>query len=57
MKQYIDDYAFTVIQTNEASQVQENSKNVMASGYHRVDGIADTSTLYYRMYQDGENNL
>ena len=54
MKQYIDDYAFTVIQTNEASQVQENSKNVMASGYHRVDGIADTSTLYYRMYQDGE---
>ena len=54
MKGYIDDYAFTVIQTNEASQVQENSKNVMASGYHRVDGIADTSTLYYRMYQDGE---
>ena len=54
MKQYIDDYAFTVIQTNEASQVQENSKNVMASGYHRVDGIADTSTLYYRMYQDGQ---
>ena len=54
LKEYIDDYAFTVIQTNEASQVQENSKNVMASGYHRVDGIADTSTLYYRMYQDGE---
>jgi uncharacterized repeat protein (TIGR01451 family) len=54
MKEYIDNYAFTVIQTNEASQVQENSKNVMASGYHRVDGIADTSTLYYRMYQDGE---
>ncbi len=54
MKEYIDDYAFTVIQTNEASQVQENSKNVMASGYHRVNGIADTSMLYYRMYQDGE---
>ena len=57
MKQYIDDYAFTVIQTNEASQVQENSKNVMASGYHRVDGIADTSNLYYRIYQDGERML
>ena len=54
MKQYIDDYSFTVIQTNEASQVQENSKNVMASGYHRIDGIADTSTLYYRLYQDGQ---
>ena len=57
MKQNIDDYAFTVIQTNEASQVQENSKNVMASGYHRIDGIADTSTLYYRIYQDGERML
>ena len=54
MRDIIDDYAFTVIQTNEASQVQENSHNVMASGYHRVDGIADTSTLYYRLYQDGE---
>ena len=57
MKQNIDNYAFTVIQTNEASQVQENSKNVMASGYHRVDGIADTNTLYYRIYQDGERIL
>ena len=54
MKEYIDNYAFTVIQSNEAPQVQENSKKVMASGYHRVDGIADTSTLYYRLYQDGE---
>ena len=54
MKQYIDDYSFTVIQTNEASQVQENSNNVMATGHHRVDGIADTSTLYYRLYQDGQ---
>ena len=54
MRNIIDDYAFTVIQTNQASQIQENSHNVMASGYHRVDGIADTSTLYYRLYQDGE---
>ena len=54
MRSIIDDYAFTVIQTNEASQIQANSENVMASGYHRVDGIADTSTLYYRLYQDGE---
>ena len=54
MRDIIDDYAFTVIQTNQASQIQENSHNVMASGFHRVDGIADTSTLYYRLYQDGE---
>ena len=54
MRSIIDDYAFTVIQTNEASQIQANSENVMASGFHRVDGIADTSTLYYRLYQDGE---
>ena len=54
MLDIIDDYAFTVIQTNEASQIQENSHNVMASGYHRVNGITDTSTPYYRLYQDGE---
>ncbi len=57
MKQLIDEYSFTVIQTNDASQVQENSNNVMASGYHRVNGIVDDSTLYYRMYQDGERIL
>ena len=54
MRSIIDDYAFTVIQTNDALQIQETSQMVMASGYHRVDGIADTSTLYYRLYQDGE---
>ena len=26
----------------------------MASGYHRVNGIADTSQLFYRLYQNGE---
>ena len=57
MKQLIDDYSFTVIQTNEASQVQQNSVNVMASGYHRDGGIANTDTLYYRIYQDGERLL
>ena len=54
MKQLIDDYAFTVIQTNEASQVQQNSVNIMATGHHRVDGIADTDVTYYRLYQDGQ---
>ena len=54
MKQLIDDYAFTVIQTNEASQVQQNSVNIMATGHHRVNGIADTDTTYYRLYQDSE---
>ena len=54
MKQKIDDYSFTVIQSNTATQVQENSHNVMASGYHRVNGIADTSQLFYRLYQNGE---
>ncbi len=54
MKQLIDDYSFTVIQTNEASQVQQNSVNIMASGHHRVNGIADTETTYYRLYQDGQ---
>ena len=57
MKEMIDDYSFTVIQTNEASQVQENSNNVMASGYHRIDGIVDKSTEYFRLYQDGERIL
>ncbi len=57
MKQLIDDYSFTVIQTNEASQVQQNSRNVMATGHHRVNGIADTSMLYYRLYQDNERVL
>ena len=54
MKQLIDDYAFTVIQTNEATQVQQNSVNIMATGHHRVNGIADTDTTYYRLYQDSE---
>ena len=57
MKQLIDDYSFTVIQSNEASQVQQNSVNVMASGYHRDGGIANTDTLYYRIFQDGERLL
>ena len=57
MKDLIDDYSFTVIQTNEAAQVQENGLNVMASGYHRVNGVVDDSTLYYRMYQDGDRIL
>ena len=57
MKQLIDEYSFTVIQTNEASQVQQNSRNVMATGYHRDGGVADTETLYYRIYQDGQRLL
>ena len=58
MKQLIDDYSFTVIQkAMKHHKVQQNSVNVMASGYHRDGGIANTDTLYYRIFQDGERLL
>ena len=49
MEDMIDDYSFKVIQTNR--------EVVMAEGYHRVDGIADTSTDFWRIYEDGERLL
>ena len=53
LKEYIDDYASLLYKPMKLHK-SKKTENVMASGYHRVDGIADTSTLYYRMYQDGE---
>ena len=49
MEDMIDDYSFKVIQTNR--------EVVMAEGYHRADGIADTSTDFWRIYEDGERLL
>ncbi|MBT7987698.1 MAG: hypothetical protein HN689_05590, partial [Euryarchaeota archaeon] len=49
MKDLIDDYSFTVIQTNRDV--------VMAEGHHRTGGIADTSSSYWRLYQDGDRIL
>ena len=49
MKDLIDDYSFTVIQTNRDV--------VMAEGHHRTDGIADTSDTYWRLYEDGDRIL
>ena len=49
LEQMIEDYSFAVIQTNR--------EVVMAEGHHRIDGIADTSTEYWRLYDGGERIL
>ena len=54
LKEYIDDYAFTVIQTNEASQVQETARISWQVATTALMELLIHSTLYYRMYQDGE---
>ena len=46
MEDMIDDYSFKVIQTNRDI--------VMAEGHHRIDGIADTSSDFWRIYQDSQ---
>ncbi|MAX46508.1 MAG: hypothetical protein CMB24_06950 [Euryarchaeota archaeon] len=49
MEDMIDDYSFKVIQTNRDI--------VMAEGHHRIDGIADTSSDFWRIYQDSQRLL
>ena len=49
MEDLIDDYSFRVIQTNR--------EYVLAEGHHRVDGIADTSTDFWRLYEDNQRLL
>ena len=49
MEEMIEDYSFKVIQTNR--------EVVMAEGHHRVNGIADTSVNFFRIYQDGQRLL
>ena len=46
MEDMIDDYSFKVIQTNRDI--------VMAEGHHRIDGIADTSNDFWRIYQNSQ---